>query len=798
MKKIVIIFVGILLFATIVNAETVFFPPPGGGPPTYDWVQGSSSGTKTTSIGSSRIYLTMKSAGSKNYVVTDDPINLTNYSYISIEWKGQWISWNPTYYQANITFGVASTKMDDSFDRSVVRNSSNFNSSNNLDVHDLTGEYYLKVGGEITKASTLDNLFIWIYNVTGHGDPVSVPYQTPSPQISTTAAVAKGHIIDDSETGCVGGFWIGNQSGVTEGNALFNITAPGTFTEGHTFTKVASGLTSGEYYYIKSWCTNGYSFTNSTNETYILTKPDYPLNFQVQSSAPESITLSWTNRTFPAGTNSSTYIRYSNTAPGGTVTTSWGTFGANTSAESATINGLNQETTYYFVAWTYINASGSPTYHHYSDSYSTTSGSTEGGIYDVLVFYENESIHGNLPVDLSKYGPHRLILHYTNGTDEIVLNNPGNTSTVVCNFSNLTNGKIENITVNKTISFIEFHWNDTVGKPARCNRIIIPQDNEVNISFYIRTDLPVYGESSAFLNDTLVRYTYNFVDQTSLFGIDNDAYAIIFTYNSEGDKLIIHSEYIDTFNTISPWLVFEKKYYIGVRSDAAYFERIGLAPTDETTEPEVLIIYGFQNTFTFFDLIDLSVGWYGSGLFLDYLDTTFTTGTVNFSIYYYNNQTLVYSEEVSVNNYNFTYECNTSVPWLWSVTAELEGGLYDGNYSTGIIPLFPEMATITSTSTFDKFMRIIWGPSPIYNVNTGVAVPQTYIILAIVAGIWLLSFSRINAVIGGIGAGVILTLGGVGIAGLQDVLLGGAVTAVIGIFIIALSIVAGMGGAGNT
>ena len=779
----------------VAEAQTYFFPPP-------QWMQGYSAGTKTTSVQGNRIYMTVRSAGSENYVVKHVAVNLSDYSYIAIQWKGTWISWNPTYYRGNISFGVSTTKMDNSFDRRIIRNSSNFNTTSKLDVHDLEGDYYLKVGAEVTKSSTLDDMYIWVWYVTGHEDPESVPYQISADDISTTGATLRGKVIDDSETGCVCGFWISNVSNVNESNAIHNVTASGTYEEGEIFTKVDNDLVSGEYYYFKSWCSNGYRFTNSTNETTFLVKPYYPLDFAIQSQQPENITLSWTNRTFPTGTNSSTYIRYSDTAPGGAVDTTWGTFGANTSEEEVTIEGLDQESTYHFVAWTYINASGSPTYHHYSDSYSTISGSTEGGIYDVFIRYENESaLHGNMPVNLSAYGPHRLIIHYTNRTDEIVINATGlggHTSTVSCSYGNLSIGNIENITVNQSILYMEFHWNDSAHKPYRCNRIIIPSADDKEITFYIRTNLPVYGESSAFFNDSLVRYTYNFVDQTSLFSFDLNAYAILYVYNSSGQKLVIHSEYIDTFNTISPWLIFEKKYYIGMKSDSAYYERLGIAPAEEETSPEVLIIYQFQMNYTFFDLIDLSVGWYDTGFFLDYLDTTFTTASVNFSIYYYGNETLVYGEDIAVSDYNFTYECNTSVPWMWRVTVELDDGAYDGNYSSGLIPLFPEMGTITSTTTFNKFMRIIWGPSPVYNSDTGASVPQTYIVLAAISMIWLLSFSRLNAVIGGIGTGVILTLGGVGIAGMQDALLGGAITAVVGVFVIGLSFIASFGGPTNT
>jgi len=354
------------------------------------------------------------------------------------------------------------------------------------------------------------------------------------------------------------------------GNAS-TFTSSGTYNTGETFSASASGLTSTEYYYVRTWMNADYGFNVSSNETYFITRPTAPSNFENSSASASRIVLSWTNATFLSGVNHSVLIHYSTTAPVGTpVAAQWGTFGANISnASTAEIMGLSEDVTYYFVAWTYINNSGSPSRAIFSTAFTTTSGETEGGNYTIQVRYENESTHGNLPVSLTQWGYHRLFIHYTNKTDEFKVWNDGTGPSIqqIGNYyytgddSDLANGTIV-FESNQTIKWIEFHWNESNGSIFRCNRIILPLASERNFTFYIRTDLPVYGETLSYESHTdyasvtnpdgnaTITATYNintiisvYVYNASIYGswisVPNDK------YNVSGNQVIVNNSVLD-------------------------------------------------------------------------------------------------------------------------------------------------------------------------------------------------------------------------------------------------------------
>jgi hypothetical protein len=129
---------------------------------------------------------------------------------------------------------------------------------------------------------------------------------------------------------------------------------------------------------------------------------------------------------------------------------------------------------------------------------------------------------------------------------------------------------------------------------------------------------------------------------------------------------------------------------------------------------------------------------------------------------------------------------------------------YEGVYSTGKMPVFApaKETTITtiSNTSIDTILTLIFGDSPIYNANNPlIYVPWTYIIIAIISMILLLSFGRLNAFIGGLSVGFFLVVAGIFITGIgvlysNYVWWNGPTLSVIGAFIIILSIVGLVGG----
>jgi len=353
----------------------------------------------------------------------------------------------------------------------ISRNDSWLNASSNTI---LNNESFVTFGGEAA-------LGVITYNATN---------------VEETSATLRGAAwLGQSNNIC--GFWIGNEStsqALVDAGVITNITA-GMYPEGSLFTKTTIGtvtLNSGDYYYVRAWASNANAnlFNISENETYFLTKPNAPSGLTVVSNNATTITLSWT-RAYPMAVNNSTVIYYK--TGGFPASVGDGTLGYNDTASSTTISGLVFDTTYYFSAWAYCNASGSPAHHKFSSGFATASGATTGGTYNVTVRYENESISGNCVVNLSHWRIHEFIIHYTSGTDFIRFDNGVCTSTVAGVFIYNETGNFT-IDTNQTITFIEFHWNGSVDATIRCYRVQVVDAGQRNITFYIRTNLPVYGE----------------------------------------------------------------------------------------------------------------------------------------------------------------------------------------------------------------------------------------------------------------------------------------------------------------
>jgi len=724
-------------------------------------------------------------------------------------------------------------------------------------------------------------------NLTGY-DPndwtsfPSISFTSETTNVGETIATLNGYLGSGSTVTC--GFWIGN---VSTNNTNFeqNVTCTGTFNAGQTFSKAVTGLSSGEYYYVRAWTTTDSVFNATTNETYFITIPQGPTSLSVTGQTPTSVSLSWTNASVYT-TNHTTIIKYSTTS----LPTVWsqGTEGANTSASSATIEGLSLDQSYYFSAFTYINASGSPFYQIHSSDYVWTTSGTAGGNYNITIRYENTT---NGLVDLTDGCYHTLILMYENLTEYNYWDSTGH---LIYQESNITScdddtGRIS-LNLSRSPIWLEFRWNDsetnpnaqegilqshsnstTVANPAvdlsinltytpediavyiynstasyprwvevpnnmytltgleviisnlfmdshttsvkveytyypddsyvplqlRCNRIRVPLAGERNISFYIRTDLPIYGQSTPYFNDSLIRYTISFDDKTGVFvqksGID--VFVSIYAYNSSGLLLKIHEEFWDSEKKIYPWLVYGKRYFWGIYCSDLAIAKVGILTAREDTVPILTIDYIANLSYSILDIYDISSGWISPtpGMWVYYDDTSLYTTSVNLSVYYLYNGTYVYGASSTAVTYNFTYAlANQSRDYKWLLN--ISNPLWTDNVSIGGVK-YAVTSPLFDAISLDEILNLTLGTPAFRNLDTGEYVPWIYVAIFIIAFIILMSLGSEHSVGAIAGVGIWLMFAGAMFGGLMVIGFLSALGLIgVGFFLLCMAIIAALGG----
>ena len=374
------------------------------------------------------------------------------------------------------------------------------------------------------------------------------------------------------------------------------------------------------------------------------------------------------------------------------------------------------------------------------------------------------------------------------------------------NVSNASQGKIS-FSVNKTIKFIDFHWNDSDANINRCNRVILTEPKQRDYDIFIRDDLPVYLEGTGTMNHSLVKYMLSFSDETGKFTIENDARAYIYTFDDDDNKLIIHSEYLDEEMHINPWLVYEKRYFIGVSCSEFSYERIAVFTSADNQAPEIRIPYYSNYTYSFYNLISIDRGWHSNGFYVVYEDTTYTTDLAVFKVYGMSNGTLLDTQTTTNSYKNFTYNGNVSWNYYWEITTILDDPAdeYDGTYTSGKIPVFGGMEPIISNETIDEVLEIILGPSPMFysgdyyggGDHPDSTVPWAYIAVFAICFVWLTTLGKLNSSIAGLGVGGILLFSGTAISIstlYSDTWYNGATLVIIGVFVIAVSLIMALGG----
>jgi len=280
-------------------------------------------------------------------------------------------------------------------------------------------------------------------------------YINETTSISETSATLNGYMAYGGDT-VEYGFWLSTES-PTPASPGTNVTK-GSSTSATEYFSYISDLSAGQYYYVKSWAKGPDWFRYSSDTEHFITNPGQPTDVYVEEEKTLEITLSWARGDYSVS-NYRTIVRYSDSGYPSSLTGGEG--GCNTTDIIYTFDGLEYETTYYFSLWSYINDSGSPLLHEYSEFPAEITGTTIGGEYNLFVRYENET---NNLINLSKGMNHEFIIHYTDAVETIVCDNMGliNESQSTANVS-VSSSEEENGTIcfnaTQSVSFIEFYWN---------------------------------------------------------------------------------------------------------------------------------------------------------------------------------------------------------------------------------------------------------------------------------------------------------------------------------------------------
>ena len=596
-----------------------------------------------------------------------------------------------------------------------------------------------------------------------------------STSINTVTATLNGYLYYDVGENTECGFWVGNES-TNKTTFQQNVTA-GTKNSNEAFTKDVSSLTSGEYYYVRSWMNNSNGFWNSTNETYFLTLPNAPTGLTFVNSSYEQITLSWTNATVGVS-NRTTVIAYKTT--GYPTSPTDGTIGYNGTASSTTITGLGIDTTYYFSAWTYINASGSPFFAAFSGGFATASGSTAGGIYNITIRYED-----NLTL-------------VSNG----VMAAFNHTCTARLRTGQLLNRTFPNInpfpmncTSTPDVLFFDF-------KNLTLWRAITPEAGNRNLTFYV-SNRPEY-ETGLNASECHLWYTFSFNDLTTFFVGSNQSKLFIYKFNGT-EKYYVHQDYWSAEDTVDASLQYGDRYYLGVWSPTLYIPLLQYFDAHETTSPTIYITELYSGNDSIYNYVTINFSWggKGNGLWVNYTDSSF--GTNNFTINIYQtwktNGTKILRNTtwftLSQKDYHWTIAegCNNSS--FYYINVIINHSLFVGNQTYSAL-LYPYTSAITNPYWIDDWFDDILGDSPFVDVNPdsetyGQSLAWTHIAAFGACLILLMTIGHLNMPLTMIGVGSLLivletTLGVVvtrSFVGTTVGVLGGILLVVLG-FIVAL------------
>jgi len=737
-KKIISLTIVMILLLTVVTQIVIavqYFPP------SANWQAGANTGAGTYGeLDDDKIYIRCIGHGEYKYYVTKNTIPLSQVSFIEIDWKGTWIGG----LTGNLTFGIATNQMDSSFDDFISHNAAFVQQTESLDVSSYNGNYYLKFGGNVT-GGAIDYLYGWLYNVSYYNYTDSTTKDTTA--IEEETATLNGELDEDGDIACTVGF-LYNNSSVLDINSN-NVTATNSpRVEGQTFYAGVSGLTPGEYYYVKSWSNNSNTYNVSATTTYFLTKPNPPTSLSATCVSARSITLSWVNSTIGDGTNRTTLIRY---RTDGTYPTSItdGTLACNSSSNTYTLNALQEDTTYYFSAWTYVNFSGPTFLTQYSDEAYEKSGSTSGGDYNIYIKYEdNQTLVSN------------AVMAGFNHTCEARLR----TGQILNETFPTTNPFWLNTTSSPDVMFFDF-------KNRTLWRAVMPEEGQRNITFYISIR-PEY-DTDINLSDSQIYYTFSFSDMTTRFVASNQSKLYIYKYNGTA-KYYVHQDYWSAADTVDVPLQYGDRYYIGVWCPELYIPFVQYFDAHSTQDYEIQITHPGNVTYIIGELIYFNCSWDGggNGLWVNYTDKVLSTENFTITIYriWKNNTTRQLQHgplQFSLNqkNYHWTTAAGCNNTFIYAIKIEIQHSWFSTN-QTMYSYLPPLYSSVTNPDWINDWFDLLFGDSPFFDAgedpstdyadSSGEYVPWTQVVAFGVCMILLMTIGHINWPITMIGVGSLL------------------------------------------
>jgi len=543
--------------------------------------------------------------------------------------------------------------------------------------------------------------------------------------------------IADAEESTTIGYWIGNTPGIDEATKDNNNTLDTVNPNG--FTSIAYGvppahLDPAEYYYLVGWTENSYGFKNYSDwEITFLTKPPSPSNFEITNITGTNATLTWDNATVYV-TNWSTVIVRSNINYPIWTGTQWSNDGVeiyNGTSNTTLSTGLNPATTYYYTAYTYINASGSPWYWWYSDVYGFTSNTTDGGGYNVTVRWECDDTLVDLSADDYVFKAYRSTGEVVNLSYPTAVNGR-------FNFSAPYHPDVWELTTNATD---DLHINSTTRK-------ILLDPGGTNATIYIPC-----GEIGSNTGD-IAEVTIYFMDFTGTFNQEHDAIAFLFRYNGT-TREYIHMDYSQADEAMRCNLIIGNSYHIGAGSSEIYHSDLGELYINQL-EYLVEISLTVNRTYWWELISTSSSGWSADTLFLDIYEYTLGTANASVSLYYLSNDTLIDQEYMAVPfDFNYTHgPLNTTFNYYIVLDVIYSGTSESWNATVVYIILGTPDVIISDPGVINIIFNALFGGSPVYTAAGAIA--WTSLIAAVVITFVLFTFSEQYAGIGVIVVGLML------------------------------------------
>ena len=572
------------------------------------------------------------------------------------------------------------------------------------------------------------------------------------------------------------------------------------------------------------------SFGNWSNRSFSFTTVGCapPTNLDCNRNDSYSINVSWTE--FPDGTGTThtlVYYRLGFSPP----TYLSGTLGANTTNEYAVIEGLDNAECYSFGLYTnYEDSEGDWTL---SSRNSLSPCCTSGGTYRFYIRYENTTFDDdgdgivettdfyNNIINLSRFNcsEHMLEVHYSNYATEYWYINESLWEAP----TGMNQQYLEIETLYNPLYFV-FHWNYSIydvnndSYNCSCNytcsysRTLLPisgyeDTNHTNITFYFIVDRHIYNDyyvddpdcnkSVEYdFNNNLAHYNIWFEDRTNLFGqrLDYDSYASFFAYNATETKLIVHQQYLDSYGTVHPTLLYNKDYGVGINcsyTDNRY-EHIGYFKGSTTVSPDqsdIVVVpkYVEQRTFEYFNV---DFGWTGTNqLWVYFEDTQSDVTNINLTVRWTTNNTILYQHDVNSNENNFTIPgSNSETTYYINIT--LTHSQWGTMYIVFLTGTYIE--PLTTATEINNILQNIFGQLP-ENLDTGERM-QWYMLPVFFIGLIPLSLFGAKApAIAALGVGFWMALFGVAVSGIPIQLVGmGAFLVLMGILMIIAKV--GIGG----